>query len=131
MSDRGSNFKDRSVTMNFRSTQWARDGKAIADTLGLDIATTAGILGVDFSTFDRGLLAPEARERVALLQHILSMLEELYGDLDYAVAWLKTPSYLWAETGDLSALDLIAKEAWGMELVYQTVGRLFSGEPDL
>jgi len=114
----------------FRNRKKDYDARAIAQVLGIPLSTLAPILGVDPSTLSRNSATPKIRKRAAELERILRMLEELYGDLDYAVAWLKTPSPRWSEEGSLSAIELMAKEPWGMKLVYQTVANLYRGEPE-
>lgn len=106
------------------------DAQAIARVLGVTLSKLAPILGVNPSTLSQNPATPKIRGRAAELERVLRMLEEVYGDLDYAIAWLKTPSPRWSEEGSLSALDLMAKEPWGMELVYQTVEGFYRGEPE-
>ena len=113
----------------FRNRTQDYDAQSIAKTLGLKVSGVARILGVHPSTLSRNHASPKIRTQAAKLERVLSLLAELYGDLDYAVAWLKTPSALWSDAGDLSAFDLMMNEEWGLDFVLQTVEAMRRGDP--
>ncbi len=113
----------------FRNHAQDYDENSIAKTLGLKVSDVARILGVHPSTLSRNHTSPKIRIQAAKLERVLSLLAELYGDFDYAVAWLKTPSALWSDAGDLSAFDLMMNEEWGLDFVLRTVEAMRRGDP--
>ena len=104
------------------------DARKIAKLLGLDMARVARVLAVDEDVLRRDPATPEIQERAMLLEKVFCTLEELYGT-DHAVAWLKTPSPLWNTGGNLSALDIVGLEPWGLDLVAETVEAMRRGDP--
>ena len=113
----------------FRNGARDYDAKAIAKYLGLKAAQVARVLGADPSTLSRNPATPKIRSRAAKLERVINLLAELYGDSDYAIAWLKTPSELWDEKGEQTAFDLMASEDWGLDFVLQTVEAMRRGDP--
>ena len=113
----------------FRNHAQDYDGNSVAKTLGLKVSCVARILGVYPSTLSRNPASPKIRTQAVKLERVLSLLADLYGDLNYAVAWLKTPSALWSDAGDLSAFDLMMNEEWGLDFVLQTVEAMRRGDP--
>lgn len=113
----------------FRNRAHDYDGNAIAQTLGLKPSSVARILGLSPSTLSRNPASPKIRARAAKLERVLGLLSELYGDLDYAVAWLKARSALWSDAGDLTAFDLMVREDWGLDFVLQAVEAMRRGDP--
>lgn len=115
--------------LGFRNDKQDYDAKAIADTLGLSTSRAARILDVGPSVKSRNLATPKIRIRAAKLERIINLLTDLYGDFGYAVAWLKTPSVLWGEEGDLTAFDLMIGEDWGLDFALQIVEAMRRGDP--
>jgi len=104
------------------------DARKIAKLLDLDMARVAQVLAVEEDTLRRDPATPEIQERALRLEKTLRTLEELYGT-DHAIAWLKAPSPLWGPEGNLSALDIIGLEPWGLDLVAETVEAMRRGDP--
>ena len=129
MSSLTTNAREPMPVTAFRNKVRDYDAKAIAQYLGLKVAQVARILGADPSTLSRNPAAPKIRSRAAKLERVINLLTELYGDTDYSVAWLKTPSELWDEKGERTAFDLMASEDWGLDFVLQTVEAMRRGDP--
>ena len=113
-----------------RRREWNPDARALAKDLKTKHETLAAILGVSRADLEGPRLSRETRERMAKLKQIVKMLEDLYGDRDHAVGWLRTKSELWSEGGDLSAISYMTQNPRAMEVVYQTVWRMRRGEPE-
>lgn len=104
-----------------------RTFRALAEALDVSDAELARLTGISGTTLTRrkrsGALAPEESERVLRLARLLHRAAEVFGDLDAAAHWLKTPNLA---LGGLAPLAYAETEIGARE-VENLLGRIEYG----